>query len=79
MILIVIGLILIIGFMVADAILDWIFIAVYALLATAALNSFVHLFKYHRKYARIDGADVGHIFLYLFIAAIVVILQVSFL
>ncbi len=79
MIIIVLGLALIIGFMVADAILDWVFIVVYALSGTAILNSLIHLFKYHRKYNEIDASDIGRIFLYLAIAAVGVVLQVTLL
>lgn len=70
---------LIIGFMVADAILDWVFIIVYALLGMAAINDFTHLFKYRREYNRINASDVGRICLYFVIAAVVIVLQVTFL
>ena len=79
MIIIVLGLALIIGFMVADAILDWIFIVVYALSATSILNSIIHLVKYHGKYNEIDTSDVGRIFLFLVISAVCVVLQVTLL
>jgi len=78
MITIVLALALIIGFMVADAILDWVFIAVYALFAMAVLNNLIHLFKYCKKYGEINWEDIGRIFLYIGIAVVVAILQVTF-
>ena len=79
MIIIVLALALIIGFMIADAILDWVFIGVYALLSMAILNNIIHLFKYHKKYNEIDTSDVGQIFLFLGIVAVVIVLQVTLL
>ena len=79
MIIIVLGLALIIGFMIADAILDWVFIALYALSAMAIINSLIHLVKYHRKYNETDTSDIGRIFLYLVIVAVGVVLQVTLL
>lgn len=79
MIIIILGLALIIGFMVADAILDWVFIALYALSAVAVLNSLIHLVKYYKKYNEIDTSDIGRIILYLAIAAVGVVLQVTLL
>ena len=79
MIIIILGLALIIAFMVADAILDWVFIALYALSAVAVLNSLIHLVKYHKKYNEIDTSDIGRIILYLAIAAVGVVLQVTLL
>ena len=76
---IVLGLALIIGFMVADAILDWAFIALYALSAMAILNSLIHLAKYHRKYNEMNSSDIGRIFLFLAVAAVGVVLQVTLL
>lgn len=79
MIMIVLALALIIGFMVADAILDWVFIVVYALLGMAVLNNIVHLIKYHKKHNKIYPSDIGYIFLYLGIVAVVITVQVLFL
>lgn len=79
MIILVLGLALIIGFVIADAILDWVFIAVYALLGITTINSIIHLFKYHKKYNEIDTSDIGLIFLCLGITAIIITLQVKFL
>ena len=79
MIIIGLGLALIIGFMIADAILDWVFIAVYAFLGTAILNNIVHLSKYRKKYNEIYSGDIAGIFLYLGIATVIIILQVAFL
>ena len=79
MIIIVLVLALIIGFMTADAILDWVFIIVYALLGMSILNNIIHLFKYHRKHNKINASDIGKTFLFLGIVAIVIVLQVVFL
>ena len=79
MIIIVLGLALIIGFIIADAILDWVFIAAYAFLGMAILNNIIHLSKYRRKYNEYDSEIVGLIFLLLGIAAVVIVLQVTFL
>lgn len=79
MIIIVIGLALIVGLMVAEAILDWVFIALYALAATAILNSVIHLVKYRRKYDETDTSDIGRIFIYLALAAVGIVLQVTLL
>ena len=76
---IVLGLALIIAFMIADAILDWVFVAVYALLGMAILNDLIHLFKYYRKYNEINVSDIGRIFFYFVITAIVIALQAAFI
>lgn len=70
---------LIIGFLIAESILDWVFIAVYAFLGMAILNDIIHLFKYNKKYNKLNSSDIGRIFLHLGIAAIVISLQVVFL
>ncbi|MBQ7768221.1 MAG: hypothetical protein IJ403_05005 [Oscillospiraceae bacterium] len=79
MISIVLGIALIVGLMVADAILDWVFIALYTLSAMAILNSLIHLVKYHKKYNEIDTYYIGRIFIYLAITAVGVVLQVTLL
>ncbi len=79
MIIIVLGLALIIGFMIADAIFDWIFIAVYALLAMTTLNGLIHMLKYYRKHKEIDGADIGQIVICIVCASAVMFLQVKIL
>ena len=78
MIIVVLALFLIIGFMIAEAILDYVFIVVYALVATALVNNIIHMIRYgikHRKLCTNDlysslgyilfgvGAGVLHYFL----------------
>ena len=79
MIIIVLGLALIVGFMVADAILDWVFIAAYAFLAMATLNSIIHIFKCYRKHNKIDEVDIGQIAMCLVGAVVLMFLQVKIL
>ena len=63
MLLIFLVLFLIVGFLIADAILDYIFVIVYALLATKLLDSLIHLIRYRKKYHEICTDDIRLIFI----------------
>ena len=65
MIIIVFALFLIAGFMVADAVLDYVFVAVYALAATAIINNIIHMIKYYKKHRKLCTSDLSGSFLYL--------------
>ena len=76
-ILILIGLLT--GFMVADAILDYVFVIVYAALAFWAAANVVHMFRYRKKYGQIDSDDLGCIMLCTLLAAGALVLQLTVL
>lgn len=78
-IIIIIALALICGFLVADAIVDYVFIAVYALMAVNILNNIKHLIRYRKKYRKTDTEDIGFIFLWLACAGVCVLLQIFIL
>ena len=68
MILIVFAIVLMVGFMAADAMLDYIFVFVYALAAMAITNNLIHLAKYHKKHGTICSSDITSSLLYLLMA-----------
>ncbi len=67
------------GFIVADAILDYIFVIVYAALAFWAAERIVHLMRYYKKYGEMDTEDVRFILLYIALAIGAAILQFTVL
>lgn len=79
MILIVFAIVLILGFMAADAMLDYIFVFVYALAAMAITNNIIHLVKYHKKHNEICSSDITSSLLYLLMAVGAAIFQHMFL
>ena len=76
-ILILIGLLT--GFMVADAILDYVFVIVYAALAFWAAESIIHLLRYRKKYSEIHSGDLSCIMLCALLAAGALVLQLTVL
>lgn len=64
MILIVLALFLIVGFVIADAIVDYVFIAIYALAVTAIINNIIHMIKYRKKHGKFCTSDICSSFLY---------------
>ena len=79
MILVVFAIVLILGFMAADAMLDYIFVFVYALAAMAITNNIIHLVKYHKKHGEICSSDITSSLLYLLGAVGVAVFQHMFL
>lgn len=65
MIFIVFALILIVGFMVVDAVMDYVFVVIYALATTAILNNIIHLIKYYKKQKKLCTSDLTSSFWYL--------------
>lgn len=78
-IMILIAIAMLMGFIVADAILDYIFVIVYAALAAWIANSALHLIRYHKKHGYACMEDVWHILLYVVLVAIVAVLQYTVL
>lgn len=70
MITIVFVLVLLVGFIVADAVLDYVFVIVYAFGITSILNNIFHLFKYYKKYNKVCDGDIGGIILYIIMIAV---------
>ena len=70
---------MLLGFMAADAILDYIFVIVYAALAAWEANSVLHLVRYRKKYGETNTEDVGFIVLYSLLAAGAAALQFTVL
>ena len=58
-----------VGIVVVDSILDWLFIAVYALAVTAILNNMLHLYRYHKKHGEICSSDLIRSLWYLLMGA----------
>ena len=69
MITIVLVLFLLIGFLVADAMIDYIFVILYALAATAVTNNIIHMIRYHKKHSVLCSSDIISSLLYLLMAA----------
>ena len=69
MIFIVFALFLIVGFMIADAMLDYIFVIIYALAATAILNNIIHTIKYYKKHKKLCSSDLSSSFWYILMGA----------
>lgn len=65
MTLIVLALFLLVGFIVADAMIDYIFVIIYALAATAILNNFIHVLKYYKKHGKLCISDLSSSFCYI--------------
>lgn len=65
MIAIVFFLFLITGFLIADSVIDYLFIAIYALAATAIINNLIHLYRYHKKHGKINQNDLSNSFWFL--------------
>lgn len=78
-IIVIIALAVICGFLYADAVVDYVFTAVYMLMAINILNNIKHLVKYKRKYHKTDGEDIGFIFLWLVCAGVCALLQIFIL
>lgn len=69
MITIVLVLFLLVGFIVADAMIDYIFVILYALAATAITNNMIHMIRYHKKHGALCTSDITSSLLYLLMAA----------
>lgn len=69
MITLVLALFLIVGFLIADAVLDYIFVGIYALATTAILNNIISMAK-HRK-----ANYLGGVFLYLLMVIATALVQ----
>ena len=65
MITIVFFLFLIVGFMIVDSVIDYLFIAIYALVATAIINNLVHMHKYYKKHEKTNRYDLSNSFWFL--------------
>ena len=64
--------------MIADAILDYIFVLVYALLGTLIANHIVHLIRYRKKYQKNCSDDIHGIVLFSILTIVVIIIQFIF-
>lgn len=71
--------VLIIGFAAAGAMLDYIFVLIYALAAMAIMNNIIHLIKYHKKHGTICSSDITNTLLYLLMVAGAALFQHVFL
>lgn len=78
MILIVFAIVLICGFIIADAIIDYIFVCVYALAAMAITNNVIHAIRYYKKYGTVDSGDVKASILYFMMAVATIIFHCMF-
>lgn len=79
MIFVIFGIVLILGFMAADAMLDYIFVFIYALAAMAITNNTIHLSRYYKKYGSICSHDITGSLLYLLMALGALLVQHFFL
>lgn len=79
MILIVFAIVLICGFMIADAVIDYIFACVYALAAMAITNNIIHAVRYYKKHGTVNSSDVVASILYLLMAIGAIIFHCIFL
>jgi len=79
MILAIFAIVLILGFMAADAMLDYIFVLVYALAAMSIANNIIHLIKYYRKHRKIYSGDITSSLLFLLMAVGLAVFQHIFL
>ena len=79
MIFIVFGIVLILGLITAEALLDYVFVLAYALAAMAITNNIIHMVKYYRKNQSICFEDIGNSLLYLLLAVGLFIVQYVFL
>ena len=79
MIFVIFGIVLILGFMAADAMLDYIFVFVYALAAMVITNNIIHLAKYHKKHGSICSNDITSSLLYVLMAIGALLFQRFFL
>lgn len=79
MIFVILGIVLILGFMAADAMLDYIFVFVYALAAMAITNNIIHLSRYYKKHSSICTQDITSSLLYLLMAVGTLLFQYYFL
>ena len=79
MIIVVFVLVLILGLITAEALLDYVFAFVYALAAMAITNNIIHMVKYYRKNQSICSEDIGNSLLYLLLAVGLFIVQCVFL
>ena len=79
MLIIVLVIVLICGFMIAEAIIDYIFVCLYALAAVAITNNIMHAVKYYKKHGTVDSGDVKSSILYLLMAIAAIIFHCMFL
>ena len=79
MILIVFAIVLICGFIIADAVIDYIFVCVYALAAMAITNNIIHAVRYYKKHGTVNSHDVKVSILYLVMAIAAIIFHCMFL
>ena len=56
---------IIIGFLIADALMDYIFVVFYAFAATAILNDIISMIKHYKKHNEVPTDDLGPVFLHL--------------
>ena len=69
----------IIGIVVADTILDYVFALLYALAAMAITNNIIHMVKYYKKHKKICSSDVSSSALYVLLVIGGIIFQYKFL
>ena len=69
----------IIGIVVADTILDYVFALLYALAAMAITNNIIHMVKYYKKHKKICSSDVSSSALYVLLVIGGIIFQCKFL
>jgi len=69
----------IIGIVVADTILDYVFALLYALAAMAITNNIIHMVKYYKKHKKICSSDVTSSVLYFLLVIGGIIFQCKFL
>lgn len=79
MILIVFAIVLICGFIIADAVIDYIFVCVYALAAMAITNNIIHAVRYYKKHGTVNPDDVKGSILYLIMVIAAIIFHCMFL
>lgn len=71
--------VLICGFMIAEAIIDYIFVCLYALAAVAITNNIMHAVRYYNKHGTVNSSDVKSSILYLLMAIAAIIFHCVFL
>ncbi len=75
MIVIVVVMFLIAGIIAADAVVDYVFLVLYALAVIAILNNLIHLVRCKKKHGKICGADIKSSLLYLLMGLATVVVH----
>lgn len=65
--------------MIAEAVIDYIFVCVYALAAMAITNNVIHAIRYYDKHGKVNSSDVKASILYLLMAIAAIIFHCTFL